>query len=291
MEPITSKPISRLETAFPTDNSRKHSESHSDHHPTTISKLHRTQSQHGNIAPKKIQDTARLRPSETHPGSSENESSSQDPDSQRSESEMNSSHNYAKTSRMDDDSEISHGSIHSSSSDTPQESSIYIPSHQHQEISRRNISSAASTSSSAAQASAKVATSGIAASELVSHFGCSPSVPKDFGTMVTTVTMRRSSTTSTATCHSATCCVSLKAISCKCQSKEVLSPGALAWSSSPATATPASGRGQTLLERAGVCSTKGKKRNSTAGSLPVHISFAPHHLEEIPYVDKRSRRL
>lgn len=73
------------------------------------------------------------------------------------------------------------------------------------------------------------------ARDLVSLFGSLPPVPSDFGTMVTTVTLLRSSTTSSVVCHSATCSTSLKATKCACKSKGHTSPLSLQWCTLPPT--------------------------------------------------------
>lgn len=86
-----------------------------------------------------------------------------------------------------------------------------------------------------------------------SVFGSLPSVPRQFGTMVTTVTLRRSSTTSEAVAHSATCFASLKAMRCSCKSKGATQHLDLQWSTLPATDTV----------RTGPSAQKGTKRASS----------------------------
>jgi len=91
-------------------------------------------------------------------------------------------------------------------------------------------------------------------------FGYLPSVPKGFGTMATTITIVRSSTTSVVKCHSVTCFASSKAIACSCPSKEDSSVGDLQWSSLPVTDHPMNGASNSEAKRASF--RKASTRNS-----------------------------
>jgi len=89
--------------------------------------------------------------------------------------------------------------------------------------------------------------------------GLLPAVPPQFGTMATTITLQRSSTTSEVVPHSATCSTSLKATSCSCKSKDRIRHSDLKWSSLPATGTGTTGRGAPKARRS---SQKRSKSNS-----------------------------
>lgn len=107
-----------------------------------------------------------------------------------------------------------------------------------------------------------------------SLFGLLPPVPSEFGTMATTVTVRRCSTTSLVTCHSATCSTSLKATKCSCKSKADIAPGDLQWCSLQAIDTGNNGnspKGKTMVSVP--CHQK-KRPSSDAGSKSVKKSKA-----------------
>lgn len=84
------------------------------------------------------------------------------------------------------DSQTSHSSIQQDSS------SSSVPS-KRPKTHQTSSSSLRSLSSTAQEELAKIAGSAKSAKDVVSAFGCSPSVPEEFGTMATTVTMLRSS--------------------------------------------------------------------------------------------------
>jgi len=128
-----------------------------------------------------------------------------------------------------------------SSSETPQESDGSSQSSNNHATSQVNGSAAGWLSTTATRELESL--SGYAKSALVLELlsGLIPSVPEGLGTMATTMTLVRSSTTLQVKYHSGTCLTSSKATKCSCLSKAAMSPGDLQWSTLPRIAPGANG--------------------------------------------------
>lgn len=128
-----------------------------------------------------------------------------------------------------------------SSSETAMRSSSlkkHSPLHR---TSRQNIDNCVSSVSTDPPVQVNPKGSGRSASLQDSIFGLIPAVPPQFGSMATTVTLQRSSTTLLAVPHSATCSASLMAMKCLCKSKHHIAAGDLMWCSLPQTDTGSTG--------------------------------------------------
>lgn len=267
----TSKPTSKLMNALATLKSKDSSICQQVLDREVTSKPLKIQRDAGTTARRPNPDTARRERMEPHPWDSVSE------EGPRALAETDSSDQTNGSSISSDEfeeelaSEISSTNSQSSSCDTPPGSDSSQASSLNQPISRRNIPNDKSTSSTVQPEPVKVDLSEPSVRDVVLACGCNPSVPAEFGTMATTITMLRSSTTSKAICHSATCSTSLKATQCQCPLKEVLSAGSLQWCSLPATSTPTSGRGRPRGGKIGGFSLKKKRPNSTAGSTQSHV--------------------
>jgi len=120
------------------------------------------------------------------------------------------------------------------------------------QILRRSGAVVLSTSTGARQGPASHGLLENTAFKQGSPFGLRLSDPMDYGTMATTITMQRCSTTLQVKYHSATCSTSLKAIRCSCPLKDHSHAGDLQWCSLPAIDHPTNGS-----------SRSGKKRGSS----------------------------